>query len=396
MKTGFLDKLITRMDRLDPQSLQVFFLRLSQEKGLLETIFHAIQEGIIVLDGQGRISYLNRAAAKLLGFAPDEAVGEPIRKYLRELDWEGVMRLDEQEWSRLVNREIEITYPEHRFLVFYVVPLAMVNAGEPGAVVILRDVTHDREHEAQTLESERLNALMLLAAGMAHEIGNPLNSLNIHLQLIRRELDALPEAERASLRGLLDVSQKEVARLDRTITQFLRAVRPTPPQLEPANVRAVLQDTLEFLQHEIGDRDVLVEVESEDDLPEIPLDRSQIRQAFFNLIRNAIQAMTNGGLLKIQIRKHDRYLAIAFKDTGPGIAPERLINMFEPYSTTKAEGSGLGLMIVQRIVRDHGGQLEVHSEPRAGSTFTIFLPREEQRIRLLQAHRGGEAGKQTA
>ena len=395
MKTGFLDKLIARMDRLDPKSLQTFFLRLSQEKGLLETNFHAIQEGIIVLDGAGRITYLNRAVAKLLGIAAEEATGEPIRKYLRGIDWEGVMRLDEQEWTRLVHREIEINYPEHRFLVFYVVPLGVVNTGESGAVVILRDVTHDREHEAQTLESERLQALMLLSAGMAHEIGNPLNSLNIHLQLIGRELDALPAAERENLRGLLDVAQKEVARLDRIVTQFLRAVRPTPPQLEPASVRAVLADTLEFLQHEIRDRDVLVEVDSEDALPEIALDRNQIRQAFFNLIRNAIQAMTNGGLLKIQLRSHDRYVAIAFKDTGPGIAPERLANMFEPYSTTKAEGSGLGLMIVQRIVRDHGGQLEVRSEPQAGTTFTIFLPRENQRIRLLEAHRAGEGEQPT-
>jgi len=390
MKTGFLDKLITRMDRLDPRSLQGFFLRLSQEKGLLETIFHAIQEGIIMLDGEGRIAYLNRAVAKLLGIAADKVAGEPLRKYLRGIDWEGVMRLDEQEWTGLVNREIEINYPEHRFLVFYVVPLGVVKNGEPGAVVILRDVTHDREHEAQALESERLQALMLLSAGMAHEIGNPLNSLTIHLQLIGRELDALPEAERANLRGLLDVAQKEVARLDHIVTQFLRAVRPTPPQLEPASIRAVLEDTLEFLQHEIRDRDVLVEVDSEEPLPDVLLDRNQIRQAFFNLIRNAIQAMANGGLLKIQLRRHDRCVAVAFKDTGPGIAPERLANMFEPYSSTKAEGSGLGLMIVQRIVRDHGGQLEVRSEPRAGTTFTLFLPREDQRIRLLQAHRAGE------
>jgi PAS domain S-box-containing protein len=386
MKPGFVEKLIARMDRLDPESLQTFFLRMSRERGLLETIFHAIQEGIVVLDGGGRISYANRAAAKLLGTDAGDMAGQSIERYLRGIDWEGVMRLDVKEWSRLVSREIEINYPEHRFVVFYVVPLAMVNAEESGAVVILRDVTRDREHEAKTIESERLNALMLLAAGMAHEIGNPLNSLNIHLQLIGRELAALPDEQRATLRDLLDVTQKEVQRLDGIITQFLRAIRPAPLKLEPASVREIVQETLDFLKHEIRDRDVLVEVELPDDLPAIPLDRQQIRQAFFNIIRNAVQAMTNGGLLKIAAKATDRFLAIAFKDTGPGIAPERLANMFEPFNTTKAEGSGLGLMIVQRIVRDHGGQMEIHSEPRAGTTFTLFLPREEQRIRLLKAH----------
>ena len=386
MNPGFVDKLIARMDRLDPESLQTFFLRLSHEKGLLETIFHAIQEGIVVLDGEGRIAYTNRAAAKLLGVNTPDVAGQPITRYLRGIDWAGVMQLDEKEWSRLVSREIEISYPEHRFIAFYVVPLAVVNSEERGAVVILRDVTRDREHEAKTLESERLNALMLLAAGMAHEIGNPLNSLNIHLQLIGRELAALPEAERKNLGELLEVTRKEVQRLDGIITQFLRAIRPTPLKLEPAHVRDILQEMLEFLKHEIQDRDVLVEVEIADDLPSIPVDRLQIRQVFFNIIRNAIQAMTNGGLLKIQARATERFVAIAFKDTGPGIAPERLANLFEPYSTTKAEGSGLGLMIVQRIVRDHGGQIEIHSEPHAGTTFTVFLPREEQRIRLLKAH----------
>jgi PAS domain S-box-containing protein len=385
MTPGFVEKLIARMDRLDPESLQTYFLRMSREKGLLETIFHAIQEGIVVLDGDGHVAYANRAAGKLLGVSVKDMTGQPIQRYVHEIDWEGVMRLDVKEWSRLVSREIEITYPEHRFVVFYVVPLAMVNAAETGAVVILRDVTHDREHEAKTIESERLNALMLLAAGMAHEIGNPLNSLNIHLQLIAREVATLPETARENLRGLLDVTQKEVKRLDGIISQFLQAIRPAPLKLEPTDVRDVLQETLDFLKHEIRDRDVLVEVELPAGLPAIPLDRQQIRQAFFNIIRNAIQAMTNGGLLKIGARTSEQFLAITFKDTGPGITPERLANMFEPFSTTKADGSGLGLMIVQRIVRDHGGQLEIHSEPHAGTTFTLLLPREEQRIRLLKA-----------
>ena len=133
--------------------------------------------------------------------------------------------------------------------------------------------------------------------------------------------------------------------------------------------------------------DVLVEVECPEDLPAVQLDANQIKQAFFNVIRNAIQALTNGGLLKISVASTDRFVSISFKDTGPGIAPEELSQIFEAHHTTKSEGSGLGLMIVQRIVRDHGGQIEVHSEPRIGTTFTIFLPRDEHRIRLLKAHR---------
>jgi two-component system, sporulation sensor kinase E len=385
ISSGFLGKLVERLDKLDAGSLQTQFLRLAGEKGLLETIFHALQEGIIVLDADGRMSYANRAAEKMLGFSIEKSRGQPIARHLREIEWDLVLDLDADEWSKLVSREIEITYPEHRFLDFYIVPLAAVTPEEKGAVVLLRDVTRDRESESRTIESERLNAIMLLAAGVAHEIGNPLNSLTIHLQLLERELAGLKAADRAGVQELVEVAKREVDRLDQIISQFLRALRPTEPAFERASVREVLEQTLQFLKHEIKDRDVLVEVEAPDGLPTALLDRTQIRQAFFNIIRNAIQAMSNGGLLKISLSSTDRFVVASFKDTGPGIPPEELGTIFEPYFTTKAEGSGLGLMIVQRIMRDHGGEIEVRSEPKLGTTFTLYLPRDERRIRLLKA-----------
>lgn len=390
IKTGFLGKLFDRLDKLDAGSLQTQFLRLAGEKGLLETIFHALQEGIIVLDDKGRIAYANRGAERLLGFSVDGARGQPIARHLREIEWDLVLDLEASEWSKLVSREIEISYPQHRFVDFYIVPLAAVQADEKGAVVILRDVTRERESESRTLESERLNAITLLAAGVAHEIGNPLNSLTIHLQLLERELKTLPEQGRAGMQDLLDVARREVERLDQVISQFLRALRPSQPNFERSSLREILDQTLEFLRHEIKDRDVLVEVDAADDLPTALVDRAQIKQAFFNIIRNALQAMSNGGLLKISLSSTDRFVAASFKDTGPGIPPEDLGNIFEPYFTTKSEGTGLGLMIVQRIMRDHGGEMEVHSQPQSGTTFTLYLPRDERRIRLLKAGKAGQ------
>ena len=396
MKSAFLEKLIERLDKLDAGSLQTQFLRLAGEKGLLETIFHAIQEGIIVLDGKGRISYANRAAENMLGFSMSNAEGAMISRYLPDIEWSHVMNLDEQEWSRLLSREIEITYPQHRFLDFYIVPLSAVDQKESGAVMILRDITRERHHETIALESERLNAITLLAAGVAHEIGNPLNSLTIHLQLLQRELAHLAESDRPSLEELLGVAQREVERLDQIITQFLRALRPSQPRFERITVSAVLDETLAFLKQEIKDRDVLVEVDTQPDAPAAQIDRNQMKQAFFNIIRNAIQVMPNGGLLKISTGFSDRFVFISFTDTGPGIPAGDLGAIFEPYFTTKNEGSGLGLMIVQRIIRDHGGELEVHSEPNTGTTFTLYIPRDEARIRLLKAPKSEPAATEDA
>ncbi len=384
MKAGFLDKLIARLNRLDPESVQTHFLRLAKEKGLLETIFQSIQEGVVVLDGQGNITYANRAAGKLIGFRHEEVIGNPMARYLRDLDWDRILNLDTQEWTKLVSHEIEVAYPKRRFLSFYVVPLSAVESREEGAVIILRDVTQDRQHEASLVESERLNAVTLLAAGVAHEIGNPLNALNIHLQLLDRELKQAGPAGRESLLELVDVARKEVTRLDLIITQFLRAIRPTHPNLEPMPVLAVLKDTLRLLKQEIENRGVHVELESPAGIPPLRLDKDQIKQAFFNIIKNALQAMADGGLLRISVAASDHFVAVAFRDNGPGISPEDFGRIFEPYYTTKKGGSGLGLMIVQRIIQDHGGRMDVHSEPGFGTTFTVFLPLDERRTRLLK------------
>lgn len=386
LKKGFIEKLIARIDRLDPDSLQKHFLQLAGERGLLETIFHAIQEGVVVLDGKSRIAYANRATEKLLGIDLEKAVGQPIERYLREVEWDLVLQLDEDEWSRLVSREIELSYPEHRFIDFYVVPLALVNTEEEGAVVILRDVTREREHQASTVESEKLEALTLLAAGVAHEIGNPLNSLNIHLQLMQRELKHVDKDEREGLSELLDVATQEVARLDQIIHQFLRAVRPTQPQMEPADIRSLIGESLQVLRQEVNDRGIWVEEECADDLPDVQIDRAQMKQAVFNVVKNAMEAMTKGGVLKISTYLSGRFVAVAFKDTGQGIAPEELGSIFEAYQTSKSEGTGLGLMIVQRIIREHGGQIEVDSRPGEGTTFILYLPTGEAQRRLLRAH----------
>lgn len=403
MKPGFLDKLIERLDKLDPQNLQAQFLRLWQEKGLLEAVFNVLRDGILVLDSQGYIVYANSTAALMLGCSfesANHAFGlaspQPIAKYLKDIDWVNILNLDEQAWSKLISREIEITYPERRFVNMYLMPIPLKD--ERGLVIILRDITAEREKELKTLKSERLNALTLLAAGVAHEIGNPLNSLHIHLQLLERELAKLPEKSRRNLEELVKVAGGEISRLNAIITQFLKAIRSSPPRREVGRLEEVLKETVAFMKPEIENRDIIVEVKEPEPVPAIAFDRNQIKQAFFNIIKNALQAMTRGGILTITLFSNDRFLGVAFKDNGEGMSAEQVGRLFKPYpwpgrQSAKPDGSGLGLFIVQRIIQGHGGEIEVYSQPKGGTTFTLYLPLAERRFRLLKAPRKRNARK---
>jgi two-component system, sporulation sensor kinase E len=390
MKAGFLEKLIGRLGRIGPEEVQNYFLRLAEEKGFLETVFNAIQEGIIVADAGGRITYLNNAACDLFGLKAEESIGKHLDERVRGLDWKSLTQS-----GGAVSRDIEIFYPQNRFINFYIVPLLIErrasedkidSSGEGvGYAMILRDITQSRRTEQQTIESERLNALTLLAAGVAHEIGNPLNSLNIHLQLMQRQAEKLDGAARAELQESIDVARSEINRLDSIVTQFLRAIRPTRPQMHPENINTIVEEAVRFFASEIKDRDIVVEQELRSDLPLLRLDRDQMKQAFYNVIKNSFEAIKSRGILRIRTDLDESHVLISFTDTGGGMSAENLSHVFEPYFTTKPSGTGLGLLIVRRIVREHGGELAVESSEGKGLTLTIRLPHTDKRIRMLEA-----------
>ena len=391
MKSGFLEKLIERLGRIGPEDVQNYLLQLAQEKGLIETVFNAIQEGIIVTDANGRITYVNDAACELFGLEGGTSIGKRLDERVRGLDWKSLSQS-----QGAISRDMEIFYPANRFLNFYIVPLlierrdaegsARATCAEPvGHAIILRDITESRRSTEKTIESERFNALTLLAAGVAHEIGNPLNSLHIHLQLMERKVRQLDGKVKEELQEAIAISRAEITRLDSIVTQFLHAIRPSKPLLHPENVNAIVEEALRFFAPEIQDRDIVVEAELRPDLPLIEIDRDQMKQAFYNVIKNSFEAMKRRGILRIRTDMDATHVNISFTDTGGGMSAESLSRVFEPYFTTKSTGSGLGLLIVRRIVREHGGEMAIESNEGKGLTLTIRLPYLDKRVRMLEA-----------
>ena len=382
MKSGFLEKLVARLDRVEPGEVQQIVTRLIHEKGFLEKVFEAMQEGVILLDPQGVIGFVNRSASGFFGLDPEKAVGQRLSTQVRGLDWDSLGSKP----GRTISRDLEIFYPENRFLNFYLAPIdGGDSSGETlGYVMLVRDLTSSRAEAEETLESERLNALTLLSAGVAHEIGNPLNSLDIHLQLLGRKLRKLPPGERKPLEEHLVTARGEIQRLDGILKQFLQAVRPTLPRRERQSLHVLLHETLRLLEPELATRNIAVELDLAEDLPLAEVDGGQFQQVFYNLVRNAYQALpATAGRITIRSRANDYEYVISIEDNGVGISPEHMGAIFEPYRTTKSSGSGLGLLIVRRIVREHGGEIAIESREGQGTRVVIHLPRAERAVRLL-------------
>ncbi len=391
-KTSSLDRVLGRLDTLDSVNLANLVQRLARERGLFEEIFNTLQEGVLVISSNGAIEYANAAAHRLIGLGSNELTGQVLWRLIPGLRPSLGSSLEDESSGAgsvlpVLAREFELTYPETRTVRLYMVPFRGEGKTDVRRfAVILSDVTKDKLTTEQRIEDERNSSILLLAAGVAHELGNPLNSLTIHLQLIERKLKKLKASKDAeSLSESVEICRNEVQRLDGIISHFLEAIRPRPPDLAETNLSDFLAEVLSFQHRELADRGIVVEAETPHELPPVMADRNQIKQVFFNLTKNAMEAMQPGGKMRIRSRADDDFVFLLFGDTGAGIKHEDMMRLFQPYHTTKPGGHGLGLMIVQRIMREHGGQVGVESKEGVGTVVTLQFPRKDRRVRMLQS-----------
>ncbi len=387
-----LDKVLGKLEDLDEVNLSNLVQRLARERKLLETVFDVMRDGILVLDGAGIINYSNQQGRRLLGIKEEHPEKLSLLRASPDLARSlGLDRFTEEGRPEVVVRETLIDYPEKKYLRAYAVPIEPTSSDSASQnkvemAVVLTDVTEEKTNVEEQIENEKVSSIMDLAAGVAHELGNPLNSINIHLQVLQRSLQRhLPQMEsNEKIKKSLHSCIREVRRLDSIIVHFLKAIRPSIPDFREFNLLENIQEILHIKEKELSGKKIKVRLEAGNNDPFILGDADQIKQVFFNVIGNAIDAVSNSSEIRIIISWEDEYIAVQIIDHGMGIGKENAARVFEPYFTTKKKGNGIGMMIVHRIMRNHGGEVGIDSKLGSGTIVTLKFPRKDTRQRYLE------------
>lgn len=344
---------------------------LDRMKTYTENVVESMADGLISLDREGRIVTLNRQAVEILGSERERIEGRNITELLGD----GVAEIlgPPEERSLVRDREMEIRKgPDVKIpLSLSAAPLKDDAGQEMGSVLLIRDLREIRDLQRKVRRSERLASLGRLAAGVAHEIRNPLSSIRGFAQYFVKRFHGQIEEE-----GYASVMVKEVDRLNRVITELLEFAGPKEPRREPNALEDIADHALKLLAPDLVARKVEVFKEYEPGLPAVWVDRDQISQVFLNLLLNAIESMEGGGEIRLTLRRCGPPPAVlaAIADTGAGIPADDMEKVFEPFFSRKRKGTGLGLAIVHQIIESHGGEIRVESSQGRGTTFRMTLP----------------------
>ena len=368
--TALLTSLVSEKLQRTFQELDVNRQSLAELRALNQNVIESIPSGLITISTYGSASFINPAGCQILQMQPHDVLG----RHITELAFFTV-----EEWSEvrdaltrgvLVRREKEIDVPAGRRTIgFALTPLQTLDGKASGFTLIFQDLTEMKKLEGEVRLKDRMAAVGELSAGIAHEIRNPLAAIAGSVQVLKNSKALTPQEER-----LMSIVLKESERLNKTIADFLRFVRPQEKRSIEFDVAASLNETLDLLANspELQKHELRREI----DPPSFHLvgDADQIRQVFWNLVRNAVQAMPEGGMLTVRTElEHDAY-RIVFADSGRGMSRAELQHLFQPFRTTFPSGTGLGMAICYRIVQEHGGTIEVQSWKGGGTAVTVVLP----------------------
>ncbi|MCA9413679.1 MAG: PAS domain-containing protein [Candidatus Omnitrophica bacterium] len=381
VRSRFINRVLGRGEKVEKEVLLDCLLEVTEERDLLNVIFDSISEAVLVFDERENLRFANRNAGEWLDFEPAGCLRKPMRSFLHHHEVTDPIRKSLLNGEPVEGLEIAVLTKRPRAVRMNLLPLNDQEGRFGGVLVFLFDVTEEKKRLIQAQETKWLSSLNTFSASLAHEIRNPLNSMGIHAQLMRRKLakDGDPEMIRS-----VDIIQEEIRNLNDKLTGFLEAARPRKPQFESISIHKLIKETLKLVGPELEEAGIEPEYYPPTVHTTVFADRVDLRRAFVNILRNAIEAMKKGGRLIIRGHTEGSRVLLSFEDTGKGIPEEDLQKIFELGYSTKDTGSGLGLAQVERCIREHFGKIEVESQEGKGTIIRIDLPVLTQGRRLLE------------
>ena len=378
---NFYRRALKKLEKLDSEQRRELLISAVGEISLLETVLDSIDIGILVCDKKNCLVMVNKCAQRMIPMNYTEGAQLwSVIKDERIVDFFKGIRLNR---DKVMDREIDIEqHDRSRLLSFNVVPLVR-DRRITGTLIYIEDITEKRRGESMLRRAENLASLTTLAAGVAHEIKNPLGSISIHLQLLQKSLSKKNKVPEKTTDKYFSVLKEEVNRLNRIVVDFLFAVRPMALELREGDINKLITQMMDFVRYEMEQSKIICYTELDENIPKILLDERYMKQALLNLVKNAQTAMPNGGVLTISTKCIDNEIMISISDTGVGINNENISKIFEPYFTTTETGTGLGLTQVFKIIREHQGEITVDSTPGQGAEFKIILPLPQKEMRMI-------------
>lgn len=344
---------------------------LTRIKAFSDKVVENMPIGLLAVDGEGRIASLNQTGESVLGLSAGQILGKKASEALPRALWAPAAELGRE--SGIIEKEIECALEGGPSIPLDVSISRLEGDGHilPGYIILFRDLSEVHKLKREIERSRRLASLGRLAAGIAHEIRNPLSSIKGFATYFKERYRDNPEDQETAR-----IMIQEVDRLNRVIGQLLEFARPLAVEKRTSPIQKVIQHGLKMVEGEAREKNIVINTSFPPDIKELSVDPDRINQVLLNLFLNGIEAMEEGGTLSVSLsRDVDRgRVRIAVSDTGTGISRENLNHIFDPYFTTKQSGTGLGLAIVHKIVESHDGEVRVESRPGQGTTVAIFLP----------------------
>ena len=385
----FFDKFLKNFDKVSDNEKKRIFERLSDLCYSQNTIIENLEEGIISIDINGIIQGINKKACFLFSI-PRNSENEPLSKYLTETETGKIILelIKENDSDTKLLKDDD----NKRILQINIFPLG--DSGRIiGTLIKAFDITQTYENSQKLKRAEQLASLTTLAAGVAHEIKNPLGSISIYIQLIEKIIKKNIDNSSQCFLELKDycaIIKEEIGRLEDTINSFLFSVRKLELNLEETNINSLILSTIDFLKYEIENNNINIEIKFDRDNLIMRIDERYIKQSLINIIQNAIDSILEKNEknykkeIQIKLKTADNFALITIEDNGMGIKEELLSKIFEPYFTTKRHGTGLGLTNVARIIEAHNGNINIESEYKKGTKVIIKLPLMQENQKFLK------------